>query len=156
MFLSVRLISSCFLKCRDYVLDRLMGTEVVLDYYVGGVVRKFQIVGLSKHAACQLTFTKQPGNQEGYRVTEHFKEKYEKEIAWKMLPCLILKSSKGKVYVPMEFAKLSPLSRFTGRGIMKGKEFQFQNSLRNPDSRCKKIADMMEENFSVDINRPLW
>jgi len=150
--LSIDVFIFCY--CRDFCLDLLLGTEVVLDYYVGAVVRKFKISGLSKHATCQLTFTKQPGNVEGCRVTEYFKEKYDKDIVWKLLPCLILKSSKGKVYVPMELAKLSPSSRFMGTGLMKGKEFQFQNSLRNPDSRCKRIADMMEEFFSVDIHRP--
>lgn len=127
----------------------------MLDYYVGAIVRKFKIAGLSKDATCQLTFTKQPGSIEGCRITDHFKEKYEKDIVWKLLPCLILKSSKGKVYVPMELAKISPLTRFPGKGIIKGKEFQFQNSLRNPDSRCKKICDMVEEQYSVDIHRPV-
>ena len=128
----------------------------MLDHYVGAVVRKFKIDGLTEEATWKLTFCKQPQNIQNVRVLDHFKEKYEKDIIWKYLPCLILKSSKVKVYVPMELAKLSPVTRFIGKGVIKGKgAFHFENSFRNADSRCRKIADMMEEKYSVDINRPV-
>jgi hypothetical protein len=130
--------------------------EVVLDHYAGAVVRKFKIDGLTEEATYQLKFCKQPQNIPDVCLNDYFKEKYEKDIMWKFLPSLILKSSKGKVYVPMEVAKLSPVSRFIGKGLIKGKSAcQFETSSRNPDARCKRIADMMEEKYSVDINRPV-
>uniref|UniRef100_A0A7I4BJB0 Argonaute family member n=1 Tax=Physcomitrium patens TaxID=3218 RepID=A0A7I4BJB0_PHYPA len=138
---------------RDFCLNLLVGTKVILDYYPGEVVRKSKVEGLSHSATSKLTFMKQPENVDNVRVTDYFKEKYAKEVQWKNLPCLILKSTNGKVYVPMELAKLSPMSRFVGQGIERGKKFDFHNYLRNPGARCKRIGDMMEERYSVDINR---
>lgn len=150
------MVGLCFLMIpafRDFCLNLLVGTKVILDYYPGEVVRKSKVEGLSHSATSKLTFMKQPENVDNVRVTDYFKEKYAKEVQWKNLPCLILKSTNGKVYVPMELAKLSPMSRFVGQGIERGKKFDFHNYLRNPGARCKRIGDMMEERYSVDINR---
>lgn len=136
--------------CRDRAYDLVRGLEVVLDHYGGGMKRKFKVLGLSDERTDEIFFTQPPNNVQKHLVT-YFREKYDKVIIYKCIPCLSLKSSRGPSYVPMECAKIRSLQKFNGKFNDAERAAFIATSLKTPDSRRKKIEDMMQATYAYDI-----
>jgi eukaryotic translation initiation factor 2C len=88
--------------------NTLKGLKVIVTHR--RTKQKYTIVGLTKDNTRQILFTvEDPEGQNQprqVRIVDHFREKYDKDIMYKDIPCLDFKGNK-KNYVPMEFCILA-------------------------------------------------
>ncbi|KAK2970377.1 hypothetical protein RJ640_017979 [Escallonia rubra] len=110
--------------------------------------QKFTIAGLSDFNARDLSFAiedpegKHPPREIG--LVSYFREKYNKEITYKDIPCLDLGKNNRKNYVPMEFCILAEGQRYPKDDLDKNARQLLKNiSLAQPKQRKNVICEML-------------
>lgn len=97
-----------FQRFRREVDDTLKGLKVTVTHR--RTKQKYTIVGLTKDNTRQISFTVQDPESQNQprqvRIVDHFREKYDKDIMHKDIPCLDFKGNKIN-YVPLEFCILA-------------------------------------------------
>ncbi|KAG1365090.1 Protein argonaute 2 [Cocos nucifera] len=104
--------------------------------------QKFTISGLTVLNTDKITFMDENSGKE-LRLVDYYREKYNKEINYKRLPCLNLSKNKMN-YVPMEFCVLAEGQRYPKDGLNWDADKKLrEKALPPPMERKEKILNMM-------------
>ncbi|XP_077244502.1 argonaute family protein isoform X2 [Tasmannia lanceolata] len=110
--------------------------------------QRYMVMGLTKLRANDIKFSlDDPENKNSNRevgLVDYFKEKYEKDIVYKHLPCLDLTKNKRTNYVPMEFCELVEGQRYPRESLHNDGERKLKGiAMTSPSNRKKLICDMV-------------
>lgn len=104
--------------------------------------QKFTISGLTNLITDDITFPDENSGKE-LRLVDYYKERYNKEITYKRLPCLDLSKNKMN-YVPMEFCVLAEGQRYPKDGLSwQSDKMLREKALPAPMKRKEMILNMM-------------
>ncbi|CAK9182108.1 unnamed protein product [Ilex paraguariensis] len=129
------------------VTSALEGLKVTVTHRA--TKQKYTIEGLTSKNTRHTTFILE--DREGKNspreigVVEYFREKYNKEIMYKDIPCLDLERSNKKNYVPMEFCILVEGQRYPKEQLDRDTGLLLKKiSLAPPKERKKTICEMVQ------------
>ncbi|XP_052202427.1 protein argonaute 2-like [Diospyros lotus] len=135
-------------RLRSHVSGSLEGLKVTVTHRKTN--QKYTIKGLTEKDTRNISFGLEDRDQEGkvlvkdINLVTFFKEKYDKEIIHKDIPCLDLGTA-GKInYVPMEFCVLVEGQRYAKENLSKeGRQYFKRMSLPLPKERMNTICEMV-------------
>ena len=135
-----------FRRIRREVEDALDGQKVTVTHRK--TKQKYTIRGLTKENTRQISFTaedlegKNPPRQ--LRIIDYFREKYDKDIMYKDIPCLDVGRGSKKNVVPMEFCVLAEGQRYPKENLDRNAAMMLKNiSLVPPRVRQSEIYSMV-------------
>lgn len=137
-------------RFRNKVMCALKGLRVSVTHRRTN--QKYIVSGLTEKLTNEISFELEDleGKKEPEIVmlTDYFREKWEKEIVHKGIPCLKLGNGKKPNYVPMEFCVLAEDRRFPKEQLGKEAARQLKDlCLLPPDFRMNEICSMMREEY---------
>ena len=135
-----------FKNFRREVEAALQGLKVRVAHRRTG--QKFTVVGLTSQETRDLSFLAEDleGKDSPKKVTlvDYFKEKYDRDIIYKHIPCLDVGKNNRKNYVPMEFCTLVEGQRYPKENMDRYSTQKLkQESLPPPAVRENKICAMV-------------
>lgn len=135
-----------FQRFRREVNGVLKGLKVTVTHRKSK--QKYTIGGLTEEKTRQLSFiaedpeSKNPPRQLG--LVDYFREKYDKDIMYKDIPCLDLGKGNKKNHVPMEFCDLVEGQRYPKEHLDKYASKKLKNlSLVQPEVRESEICSIV-------------
>ncbi|XP_038711450.1 protein argonaute 2-like [Tripterygium wilfordii] len=157
---------SDFERFRRQVQIALRGLKVTVTHRT--TKQKYVVAGLTRENTRHLSFTAEDpeGNVPARQVSviAYFREKYQKEILYKDIPCLDLGKNNKKNYVPMEFCilfegQVYPKEHLDRNAALKLKD----KSLAQPAERERRICGMVQStvgpcrgevvsNFGIEVD----
>ncbi|KAI3671866.1 hypothetical protein L1987_87063 [Smallanthus sonchifolius] len=116
--------------------------------------QKYTVSGLTDKLTKDISFEQEDleGKKEAYVVmlTDYFRDKWDKEIMHKAIPCLKLGNGKKPNYVPMEFCVLAEDRRFPKEQLGREAARKLKDlSLLAPDNRRREICSMVREEYGT-------
>ncbi|KAJ0874738.1 putative PAZ domain-containing protein [Helianthus annuus] len=116
--------------------------------------QKYTVFGLSEKPTKDISFVQE--DLEGKKapqvvmLTDYFREKWDKEIVHKGIPCLQLGTVKRPNYVPMEFCVLAEDRRFPKEQLSKEVARRLKDlSLLAPDKRMNETCGIVREEYAI-------
>lgn len=139
-------------KFRNKVMCALKGLRVSVTHRRTN--QKYIVSGLTEKLTNEISFELEDleGKKEPEIVmlTDYFRQKWEKEIVHKGIPCLKLGNGKKPNYVPMEFCVLAEDRRFPKEQLGREAARQLKElCLLPPDIRRSEICNMMFEEYGT-------
>ncbi|KAD4982966.1 hypothetical protein E3N88_19637 [Mikania micrantha] len=138
-------------KCRNEVMMALKGLMVSVTHRRTN--QKYIVSGLSEKLTKDISFELE--DLEGKKVpevvmlTDYFRDKWDKEIMCKRIPCLKLGNGKKPNYVPMEFCVLAEDRRFPKEQLGKEAARKLKDlSLLPPNNRRREICNMVRDEYA--------
>ncbi|KAB1222139.1 Protein argonaute 2 [Morella rubra] len=130
--------------------------------------QKYVIRGLADQNARQSSFNLEDPDRQNpprrVRLVDYFREKYDKDIKYKDIPCLDLGKGNKMNYVPMEFCLLVVGQRYPKENLDKNAALMLKGmSLVRPEVRQTEICNMVRsedgpcggvlaQNFGLEVN----
>ncbi|XP_024928971.3 protein argonaute 2 isoform X3 [Ziziphus jujuba] len=152
-----------FLKFRREVEKVLRGLKVYVTHR--RIKQKYTISGLTKDITrdCEFDVQDPDGRKppEKIRLVDYFRDRYNKDIEYKGIPCLDLGK---KRYVPMELCELAEGQRYQKEHLDRNAAIMLKNiSLPSPRDRANMICNMVRSeigpcgsdttrNFGFEVN----
>jgi eukaryotic translation initiation factor 2C len=135
-----------FQRFRREVNDVLKGLKVTVTHRKSK--QKYTIGGLTDEKTRQISFIaedpegKNPPRQLG--IVDYFREKYDKDIMYKDIPCLDLGKGDNKNHVPMEFCNLVEGQRYPKEHLDRNADMKLKNlSVVRPEVREREICSIV-------------
>ncbi|KAF5762029.1 putative post-transcriptional gene silencing PAZ-Argonaute family [Helianthus annuus] len=134
------------------VVAALTGLKVTVTHR--RTKQKYTVFGLSEKPTKDISFVQE--DLEGKKapqvvmLTDYFREKWDKEIVHKGIPCLQLGTVKRPNYVPMEFCVLAEDRRFPKEQLSKEVARRLKDlSLLAPDKRMNETCGIVREEYAI-------
>ncbi|KAI3744223.1 hypothetical protein L1987_57300 [Smallanthus sonchifolius] len=139
-------------RFRNKVMLALKGLRVSVTHRRTN--QKYTVSGLTDKLTKDISFEQEDleGKKEPYVVmlTDYFRDKWDKEIMHKGIPCLKLGNGKKPNYVPMEFCVLAEDRRFPKEQLGREAARKLKDlSLLAPDNRRREICSMVLEEYGT-------
>ncbi|KAL7241436.1 hypothetical protein ACSBR1_014097 [Camellia fascicularis] len=154
-------------RLRREVINALTGLKVRVTHRATN--QKYIIVGLTDQNTRNISFDVEDREEKAppkrVSLVEYFREKYNKEIKHKDIPCLDLGENNRINYVPMEFCILVEGQRFPREHLSRDGTILLKNmSLVPPKDRMNTICEMVQaddgpcggniaQNFGIQVNK---
>eukprot|EP00257_Ricinus_communis_P027453 XP_025014867.1 protein argonaute 2 isoform X2 [Ricinus communis] len=107
--------------------------------------QKFKIAGLTHDDTQDISFEVDRISERKVWLVDYFKEKYNKNITHRNIPCLDLGKKNRTNYVPMEFCSIAKGQRFAMEDLDRNQSEKLRRiSLASPKSREGMICDMIQ------------
>ncbi|KAK7841541.1 protein argonaute 2 [Quercus suber] len=155
-----------FQRFRRDVEDALGGLKVTVTHWKNK--QKYIIRGLTRENTQEYSFSQEgPDGQNPprqVRIVDYFREKYDKDIKYKDIPCLDLGKANKKNAVPMEFCVLVEGQRYPKERLDRNAGTRLKNlSLVPPRVREREICSVVRsengpcgggiaQNFGMEVN----
>ncbi|KAI3744226.1 hypothetical protein L1987_57303 [Smallanthus sonchifolius] len=140
------------LKNQNKVMWALKGLRVSVTHRRTN--QKYTVCGLTDKLTKDISFEQEDleGKKEPKVVmlTDYFRDKWDKEIMHKGIPCLKVGNDKRPNYIPMEFCILAEDRRFPKESLGREAASKLKDlSLLAPDNRRREICSMVREEYGT-------
>ncbi|VAH50888.1 unnamed protein product [Triticum turgidum subsp. durum] len=161
-------------KQRKYLESQLKGLCITVNYLKksskgkdnGTRIRKYKVQGLTAEPAQLITFEDFDSGKPPHKLVEYYREQYEVEIQYKMLPCLDLSTTNGRRnYVPIELCTLHRRQKYPKDNTLKGSKQKPRDKPLESNARKDRILDMVKppegpcssrgQQFNITLNREM-
>ncbi|XP_048558876.1 protein argonaute 2-like isoform X1 [Triticum urartu] len=162
-------------KQQKYLESQLKGLCITVNYLKksskgkdnGTRIRKYKVQGLTAEPAQLITFEDFDSGKPPHKLVEYYREQYEVEIQYKMLPCLDLSTTNGRPnYVPIELCTLHRRQKYPKDNTLKGSKQKPKDKPLESNARKDRILDMVKppegpcsssrgQQFNITLNREM-
>ncbi|KAI9193484.1 Piwi domain-containing protein [Polychytrium aggregatum] len=137
----------------DILSKELKNVKVETNYRGEGVRRRYRIGKILSETPDRFRFDiKRENDTRNVSVAEYFMEQYEYRVRYGFLPCI--KSSNGRIVVPMECVNVVPGQRFLKKLSARQTDDMLKTAKTNPNERRRQIEQALSsvELFKYETN----
>nr|GEU48504.1 protein argonaute 2-like [Tanacetum cinerariifolium] len=139
----------------NFVMAALKGLRVSVTHRRTN--QKYIVAGLTEQLTRDISFQLEDleGNNppKNVKLTDYFREKWNKEIVHTNIPCLKLGNSNKPNYVPMEYCFLADDHRYPKEELGKDAQRKLRElSLLAPEVRRREISNMVHQEYATGRN----
>ncbi|KAF9589793.1 hypothetical protein IFM89_028728 [Coptis chinensis] len=133
---------------RRNIEEALKGLKVTVTHR--RTKQLYRVEGLTRQISRDIRFTLEEAEGSSgpkeVRLVDFFRDKYKKDIVYKLLPCLDISKNKKMNYVPMEFCVLLEGQRYPKENLPRDAAQTYKReSLAKPQKRMQVICNIVKE-----------